>query len=396
MTTTRAPRTSDGLVARVAGLTEALDTVRANLGTFTGWWPADTTVDGIYAPRTAAAGRPAGSNTGWTTSFWSGQLWLAWQLTGAAEYRDTGLRHVDDFSHRIASQVDVDMHDLGFLYTLSCVQPWRLTGSRAGRDAALRAADHLMTRVLEPTGIVQAWGDATDPAQRGRTIIDSLMNMPLLHWASEETGDDRYSHLARRHTAQLRDHIVRPDGTTFHTFHWDPATGEPLYGTTQQGYSDDSCWARGQAWGIYGFALAYRCTGDETFRAASVRCADAFLERLPDDGVPYWDLAFGTGSDQPRDSSAGAIAVGGLIELASGLGGGGRGEEYSAAADRLLEALTSQCAAPAGTAGGALLEHSVYDMPKDVGVDEGSLWGDYFYLEALTRRTLGAAWVSPW
>ena len=395
MTASQPSRSSTSPASTIPGLTEALETVHANLDVFAGWWPADTTVDGIYAPRTAAAGRPAGSNTGWTTSFWSGQLWLAWQLTGAAEYRDTGLRHVDDFSHRIASQLDVDMHDLGFLYTLSCVQPWRLTGSRAGRDAALRAADHLMTRVLEPTGIVQAWGDATDPAQRGRTIIDSLMNMPLLHWASEETGDDRYSDLARRHTAQLRDHIVRPDGTTFHTFHWDPTTGEPLRGTTQQGFSDDSCWARGQAWGIYGFALAHRYTGDESFLAASARCADVFLDRLPDDHVPYWDLAFGTGSDQPRDSSAGAIAVGGLLELADRLGDTATGTTYAHAADSLLLALTARCAGPKGVAGGTLLEHGVYDMRTGTGVDEGNLWGDYFYLEALTRRAM-PDWVSPW
>lgn len=393
MTAAHPPRSSTPL--ETTGLTEALETVHANLGTFADWWPSDSTADGSYTPRAAAAGQPAGSNTGWTTSFWSGQLWLAWQLTGAPDYRDTGLRHVDDFAHRIASQVDVDMHDLGFLYTLSCVRPWRLTGSRAGRDAALMAADHLMTRVLEPTGIVQAWGDAADPTQRGRTIIDSLMNMPLLHWASEETGDDRYSLVARRHTAALRDHILRPDGTTFHTFHWDPTTGEPLRGTTQQGFSDDSCWARGQAWGIYGFALAYRYTGDETFRAASARCADVFVDRLPEDRVPYWDLAFGTGSDQPRDSSAGAIAVGGLLELAQGFGGATTGATYADAAGTLLTALTEQCAAPAGVAGGALLEHGVYDMRTGTGIDEGNLWGDYFYLEALVRRAM-PQWVSPW
>ena len=127
-----------------------------------------------------------------------------------------------------------------------------------------------MTRFLEPAGIVQAWGDVGEAGQHGRTIIDSLMNMPLLYWASEQTGDPRYEEAARRHTAQLRDHIVRADGTTFHTFHWDPVSGEALRGTTAQGFDDGSCWARGQAWGVYGFAMAHRFTGDPSFRDTAV------------------------------------------------------------------------------------------------------------------------------
>ncbi|WP_263730735.1 glycoside hydrolase family 88 protein [Cellulomonas sp. SG140] len=381
--------------ARATAALRALETVHAGLTAFAGWWPSDTTTDGRYRPRAAAAGQPIGSNTGWTTSFWSGQLWLAWQLTGDPRFRDAGLHQVADFAQRLEAAVDVDMHDLGFLYSLGCVLPWRLTGTEPGRAAGLAAADHLMARVLPSAGIVQAWGDASDPTQRGRTIIDSLMNMPLLYWASEQTGDPRYAQAAHRHTGQLRDHIVRSDGTTFHTFHWDPVTGEPLHGTTQQGLADDSCWARGQAWGIYGFALAYRHTGDQTFLAASARCADAFVDRLPEDHVPYWDLAFGTGSDQPRDSSAGAIAVGGLLELAASSGPGAAPEARRRAADALLDALVQDCAAPPGVAGGPLLAHGVYDMRSGTGVDEGNLWGDYFYLEALTRQAL-PEWVSPW
>ena len=160
-----------------------------------------------------------------------------------------------DFVRRVRDEVELDTHDLGFLYTLSCVAAWRLLGDEDARAAALLAADHLMRRFLEPAGIIQAWGDLSDPAQRGRTIIDSLMNMPLLTWAAEQTGDARYSDAVRRHTAQLREHIIRDDDSTFHTFYWDAETGEPLRGATEQGAYDDSCWSRGQAWGIYGFAL---------------------------------------------------------------------------------------------------------------------------------------------
>ncbi|BCY07108.1 glycoside hydrolase family 88 protein [Actinoplanes sp. L3-i22] len=348
-----------------AAVTAALSIIDANLAEFGDRYPDDTTVGDRYPMRAA--------NTGWTTSFWPGMIWLAHDLTGDERYLAAGTDHVRSFASRVADRVDVDTHDLGFLYTLSCVTAYRRTGEKRAKQAALAAADHLLARVLEPAGIIQAWGDLRDPAQRGRTIIDSLMNTPLLFWASAETGDPRYADAARRHAEQLRDHILRPDGSTFHTFYWDPVSGEPLRGETEQGHADDSCWARGQAWGIYGFYLNYRHTGDASFLAAAQRCADHF----PADDVPYWDLSL---VDVERDSSAAAIAVCGLLAL-------GRRD----AAGTVLGSLISDYTSP----GNALLRHGVYDKPKGIGVDEGTLWGDYFYLEALTRVTR-PDWTDPW
>ncbi|MFI7543568.1 glycoside hydrolase family 88 protein [Actinoplanes sp. NPDC049599] len=361
-----------------SAVTAALRTIDANLAEFGDRYPGDTTVDDRYRLRLGTGG-----NVGWTTSFWPGMLWLAHDLTGDERYRRAALGHVRSFADRVESGTDIDTHDLGFLYTLSCVLPWRSTGDRPARRAALAAADHLLTRVLEPAGIIQAWGDMRDPRQQGRTIIDSLMNTPLLFWASETTGDPRYAAAARRHTTQLRDHILRPDGTTFHTFYWDPRTGEPVRGETEQGNSDESCWARGQAWGIYGFALNHRYTGDPSFLRASRRCADYFLAHLPADGVAYWDLEFTDGSGEERDSSAAAIAVGGLLELAALAGA--EADRYRAAAGRILDSLIAGYATAGHPSSNALLRHGVYDKPKGIGVDEGTLWGDYFYLEALTR-----------
>jgi unsaturated chondroitin disaccharide hydrolase len=302
---------------------------------------------------------------------------------------------VRSFVERVERRIDLATHDLGFLYTLGCVTAWRRTGDQAARRAALAAADHLLARVLEPAGIIQAWGDLDDPRQRGRTIIDSLMNTPLLFWAAQTSGDLRYSDAARRHAACLRDHILRPDGTTFHTFHWDPETGRPLRGETEQGNSDDSCWARGQAWGIYGFALNYRHTADASLLEAAQRCADYFVAHLPADHVPYWDLEFGDGSGQERDSSAAAIAAAGLIELARQLPEGPRRDGYRAAAADILASLISGYSTAGDQSSNALLRHGVYDRPKGIGVDEGTLWGDYFYLEALTRATLPGR-SDPW
>jgi len=361
--------------AVAAAVATALRTIDANIAAFGERYPGDTTVGGRYPLREA--------NEGWTTSFWPGMLWLAHALTSDPAYRSAALGHVGSFSDRLRSRHDVDTHDLGFLYTLSCVTPWKLAGDPVARAAALAAADHLTTRVLPAAGIIQAWGDMNDPRQQGRTIIDSLMNTPLLFWAAAEDDKTYLSEIAKRHVEQLRDHILRPDDTTYHTFYWDPATGEPLRGETEQGNADDSCWARGQAWGVYGFALNHRYTGDPSFLDAARRCADRFLSHLPADGVAYWDLEFGDGSGEERDSSAAAIAVCGLLELG--------GERYRSAALRILGSLIDSYAAPES----ALLLHGVYDKPKGIGVDEGTLWGDYFYLEALTRVT-SPGWNDHW
>ncbi|MFV2114693.1 glycoside hydrolase family 88 protein [Micromonospora sp. LOL_025] len=388
-------RPSPDAEAMAAAVTAAIRTVEANIDTFGTRYPADTTVANRYPPRPPTAGQLEGANVGWTTSFWPGMLWLAHDLTGDEHHLRAALAHVDSFADRVHGGIDLDTHDLGFLYTLACVTPARRTGDRRARSAALAAADHLMTRFLEPAGIIQAWGDLADPRQRGRTIIDSLMNTPLLYWASQTTGDGRYAAAARRHTAQLREHILRPDGTTFHTFYWDPDTGAPLRGETEQGHADHTCWARGQAWGIYGFALNHRYTGDPTLLAAASTCADHFLARLPADHVAYWDLEFGDGSGQERDSSAAAIAACGLAELAGSVPDPTRAERYRAGAGRILRSLVDNYASDGHPVSNALLLHGVYDKPKGVGVDEGNLWGDYFYLEALTRATT-PGWTSPW
>jgi unsaturated chondroitin disaccharide hydrolase len=373
----------------------ALQTINDNMSTFGDRFPENTTLGNQYQLRQAQHNFALGDNYGWTTSFWSGMLWLAYEFTGDVQYRQLGEQHIRDFAHRVDNNIDLDTHDIGFLYTLSCIAPWRLTGNATARDAALKAADTLMIRYLEKIGVFQAWGKLDDPQLRGNTIIDSLMNMPLLYWASEQTGDTRYAEAAHCHSTQLRDYVVRLDNSTYHTFYWDPETGVPIGGNTAQGYAGNSCWARGQAWAIYGFALNYRYTRDDSLLAASQRCADYFLDHLPDDRVAYWDLVFSDGSDQPRDSSAAAIAVCGLQELAHWAPDDSLRQKYQTAAETILASLVTRYAASLETGSNALLLHSVYDMPKLIGVDEGCLWGDYFYLEALMRST-NPDWKRYW
>ena len=243
---------------------------------------------------------------------------------------------------------------------------------------------------------MQAWGRTDDPAEY-RLIIDCLLNLPLLWWAAKETGDERYADIARAHTETAAATLFRADGSTSHTCFMDPATGKPDHVMTAQGYKADSAWARGQAWGVLGMALACRFTGKAEYLDKFRATAKFFLERLPADGVPYWDLIF-TEGDEPRDSSAAAIAACGLYEALPLVTEAER-PALQAAADRLLDALCARCAAPA-VPGGGVLAHGVYckaspyNTVKDYGVDECNLWGDYFYMEALVRRT--RSWTPYW
>jgi unsaturated chondroitin disaccharide hydrolase len=169
----------------------------------------------------------------------------------------------------------------------------------------------------------------------------------------------------------------------------------PLRGATEQGAHDDSCWSRGQAWGVYGFALGHRATGDPRLLDAARECADYFLRHLPSDQVPYWDLVYGDGSDAPRDSSAAAIAVCGLLELAGVETDADRASRYANASRDILVSLVADYTPTDPVASDALLLHGVYDLPKNLGVDEGTLWGDYFYLEGLVRHA-DPDWKPYW
>jgi unsaturated chondroitin disaccharide hydrolase len=374
------PRRFEAWPAREAAFwnratTVAIDQVRANLAAFPlGSYPAPTSRGLRY---------PAIGNTEWTSSFWTGLLWLSYELTGETAFRDAGLAQVPDFRRRLDEGIAVATHDLGFLYSLSCVAAWRLAGDEAARRAALKAAGLLMGRYFEKAGIIQAWGDLNDPAQRGRIIIDCAMNLPLLFWASEETRDPYYREAASAHLSSANDTLLRADASSYHTYFFDLESGKPLRGQTAQGYSDSSCWARGQAWGIYGLALGFRYLRDPALLETASRLAHYFLNRLPADLVCYWDLVFSDGPEE-RDSSAAAIAACGLLELARALPAADpRRRPFENAAAAIAASLAERYAAGEGSNG--LLLHGVYNKPAGEGVDECCIWGDYFYLELLAR-----------
>ena len=314
------------------------------------------------------------------------------------KYLDALEPHLASFCRRVEEPGNVDTHDLGFLYSLSCGPAVLLREDGRARDCFLKAADYLLARYIPKAGIIQAWGDLNDPANRGRMIIDCLLNLPLLYWASRETGDEKYAGIAKKHTATCMANSFRPDGSTYHTFYM-RKDGRPGHGRTCQGYKDDSFWARGQAWGVYGSILSYRYTGESKALDTFKRALEFYLARLPEDMVPCWDMLFQPDSGEPRDSSSAAIVACGLLEAARVLPPG-EGAEYERLAREMVGSLAADYGVPVPMKGTGLILHGTYSKKSPYntcfpeGVDECTSWGDFYYMEALTR--LAGDWDPYW
>ncbi len=337
-------------------------------------------------------------NDYWTTGFWAGEIWLAYEYTKDDRLKNAGEIQIDSFLDRINNKIAVDHHDMGFLYSPSCVAGYKLIGSEKGKEAAIKAADQLISRYHPVGGFIQAWG-AMDAPENHRLIIDCLLNLPLLYWASEETGEAKYKEIAEKHIHTTIKNVIREDYSTWHTFFFNMETGEPDHGETCQGYRDGSAWARGQSWGIYGMALAYKYTKRKEYIEIFKHVTEYFLTHLPKDLVPYWDLEFTDDSSEPKDSSSASIVVCGMLEMSKYLD-----EEdanyYREVARQIMKSLIDNYAVKDMKNSNGLVLHSTYSKRSPYntcnhyGVDECNSWGDYFYMEALTR--LSKDWNLYW
>ncbi|THF76095.1 glycoside hydrolase family 88 protein [Cohnella fermenti] len=331
--------------------------------------------DGVYSNRLNEDGS-------WTGSFWTGMVLLAYRLTGDSEWLAYLSRYLPVYEHRLREGY-LD-HDVGFLYQLYAVKLYDATGAEGARSLAVGAADELLKRFNPAGGFIRAWGRLEEDRLRGKMIIDCLLNLPLLWSATRLTGNPAYASAAERHARQAMKHHIRPDGSSYHTFDFDPDTGEPIGGFNEGGYADESCWSRGQAWGIYGFALAYRHTGDPSFAAAAAAMADYFVARLPEDEVPLWDfkLPEGEAVDAAKDASAAAIACCGLLELSRcGLFETERRLGYERRALRMLASLRKRYTLLEEADKEAVLKRC-YGRVEGVVTELSAIWGDYYYMEA--------------
>lgn len=315
----------------------------------------------------------------WTGGHWTGLLWLAYAHT----VDQTMERAAREWTARLAPrQHDTTTHDLGFLFELSSLLGFKLTGDESFKASALQAARTLALRFNPKGDFFQAWGPLNGtPSERGRAIIDTMMNLDLLFWATQETGKRKFAEMAIAHAHTTLKRHVRSDWSTAHVTDFDPDTGEFLKQDTAQGFSATSCWSRGQAWVVYGFAECYRETGDAILLDAARHLAEYCLRRLPADHVPYWDYDSPLIPNDVRDSSAASILASGLLNLAT-LDATNADCWYTEAI-AMLESLWNHYSSR-GANEPCILLHGTRSKPEG-SMDHGLIYGDYYFVEALTR-----------
>lgn len=324
----------------------------------------------------------------WTSSFFTGMAVLAWAKTEDEFFLKQVLRLTPSYREKVFARHADTHHDLGFLYSLYSVMLYKLTGNKEHREVGLRAATVLSQRFNPRGNFIRAWGHTDTTNHDNMAIIDCLMNLPLLHWATNESGDGIFRDIAIRHADTTLKNFVRPDGSVYHAYRFDLKTGKSLGGDTFGGCATESHWARGAAWAIYGFALSYRYTGDKKYLDASLRIARKFNEELNGDSLPVWDFRLPPGEPRLRDSSAAAIAVCGYRELHN-LG----------AADALIMKIKESLLHHLCSDAYLNFDESIPGILKDgqVGLSGTNMaqnaytsWGDYFLMEALSRELFDA------
>ena len=308
----------------------------------------------------------------WTSGFFPGSLWLLYEHTG-----DEQLRHyAEHFTSRLVPLKDYrNTHDLGFMVFCSYGNAYRLTGDEYYKGVIEQAAKSLVTRYNPTVGCIRSWNThrKENPELDFMVIIDNMMNLEMLEWVGG------YDEITRSHAYTTIKNHFREDNSTYHVVAYNELTGEVVEKRTAQGFSNDSAWARGQAWGLYGYTMMYRMTGDEPYLTQAVKIADYLIPRLPADAVPNWDY---DAEHQQKDSSSASIMASALIELY----GFTQNETYLATAERQLRSLSSETyLAKVGENGNFLLKHGTGHLPGKSEIDVPLSYGDYYFIEAAMR-----------
>lgn len=336
----------------------------------------------------------------WTGGFWPGALWYMFEHTQKPEWKAAAIKWTETLE---TNQFNTKHHDIGFMMYNSYGNAYRLTKNDKYKSILIQSAKSLCKRYNEKVGAIKSWNDK--PSIDGKdtlfypVIIDNMMNLELLFFASKITGDTIYKHIAIKHAEKTMQYHLRPDFSSYHVVNYDTITGKPLHKETNQGYAHNSTWSRGQAWGVYGFTMTYRETGDKRFLNTAIKMADFFInhKNLPADKIPNWDfnvneVGYSTPKNAqanqlnyiPRDASAAAIIASALLELSNYAGS--KSAIYKATAKQILSSLSSPSyLAKPGTNNGFILMHCTGNANRLSEVDKPIMYGDYYYLEALLR-----------
>lgn len=318
----------------------------------------------------------------WCSGFFPGVLWYLYE-----DSKDPLLKeYAEEYTSRVEREKHTtNNHDVGFMVYCSFGNGLRIAGTDSYNEVLLTGAKSLSTRFKPEVGLIQSWGKSkkwTYPV-----IIDNMMNLELLMWASNKSGDPYFAKIAKSHADKTIQEHYRPDYSCYHVVSYDPTTGRPEKKQTAQGYSDESSWARGQAWGLYGYTMMYRETGNSSYLEQAKQIA-AFLmnhPNMPVDKVPYWDFNAPETPNAPRDASTASIMASALIEL-SQLEKSKMAKKYRRYAEDQLRSLTApEYLAEVGTNGNFVLKHSTGSLPGNSEVDVPLTYADYYYIEALLR-----------
>ena len=317
----------------------------------------------------------------WTGGFWPGILWYDYEATQNDTIRVLAEKYTE--SLELFSRIPAYDHDLGFLVFCSYGNGYRLTHNPVYRDVILATADSLATLFNPKVGTILSWPRNVEMLGGHNTIMDNMINLEMLFWAARNGGDRRLFDVAVSHADKTMENQFRPDYSSYHVAVYDTVTGKCIKKCTHQGYSDDSMWARGQAWAIYGYTVVFRETGNPKYLEFAERLVDTYMKNLPDDYVPYWDFNAPDIPNAPRDASAACVVASALLEM-SGFYGNGKGEKYRKAAEKILCSLSSD-KYQSRERNVAFLLHSTGHWPAKSEIDASIIYADYYYIEALMR-----------
>lgn len=320
----------------------------------------------------------------WTSGFFPGTLWYLYEATNDDAFK----KYAEEYTKRIEKeQYTTDNHDVGFMLYCSFGNGLRLTNNQDYKPVLLQGAESLSTRYNPKVGVIKSWDEHNDKWEYP-VIIDNMMNLELMSWASKNSDSTKYMKIAIEHADKTMKNHYRPDFSSYHVVGYNTETGNADKQNTNQGYSDESAWARGQAWGLYGYTMMYRETENLKYLLFAENIAKYLLNhpRLPEDKVPYWDFDDPTIPEAKRDASAAAIMASALIELGQLTKDKELSKQSLTTAETILRTLTSdEYLAEEGANSNFVLKHSVGNMPINIEIDVPLSYTDYYYVEALIR-----------